>query len=189
MFKRISNHKTHFVSEETKRKISESEKGKFVSPETRLKLSLSHKGNIPKCHFKKGHIPWNKGLPSTKKGTHYSEQERINHLKSIKRGKDCHFWRGGVCSENERLRKSVEYKLWRTSVFERDNYTCIWCGQHGGRLHPDHIKPWSLYPELRFAIDNGRTLCIKCHMTTDTYGVKMNKNIKADMIAKLEEVL
>ena len=46
-------------------------------------------------------------------------------------------------------------------------------GERGGKLHPDHIKPWELYPALRFVLDNGRTLCVKCHYKTDTYGGKI----------------
>jgi len=69
------------------------------------------------------------------------------------------------------LRASKEYKLWRKSVFERDKYRCLWC-DNGGRLNADHIKPFSQYPELRFAIDNGRTLCVSCHLKTDTFGAK-----------------
>ena len=81
-------------------------------------------------------------------------------------------WKGGISSINNRIRRSLNYRLWRKTVFERDKYTCVFCGKMGGRLEADHIKPFALFPELRFAIDNGRTLCGDCHRKTDNYGWK-----------------
>lgn len=72
--------------------------------------------------------------------------------------------------ENNRIRKSVEYKIWREAVFTRDDYTCQMCLTRGGELNADHIKPFAFYPESRFDANNGRTLCVPCHKTTDTYG-------------------
>lgn len=76
---------------------------------------------------------------------------------------------------NKLIRHSIEYKLWRESVFIRDKYTCRFCGKKGGNLNADHIKPFAYYPELRFALDNGRTLCVECHRKTDTFGQKCKK--------------
>lgn len=75
-----------------------------------------------------------------------------------------------VSSDNERARKSIEYKLWRQSVFERDNYQCQFCNKVGGDLNADHIKQFALYPKLRFDINNGRTLCVPCHRKTPSFG-------------------
>lgn len=122
--------------------------GYLNSPETRKKLGDIRRGmKLPE--------EWRKKLAGNNKGeNHYN-------------------WKGGVSPKHQIIRHSLEYRLWRESVFKRDNYTCIWCGDNkGGNLNADHIKPFAYYPELRFAIDNGRTLCRPCHLTTDTYGNK-----------------
>jgi len=75
-------------------------------------------------------------------------------------------WKGGITKINDKIRKSPEYKQWRTLVFERDKYTCKECGKIGGYLEAHHIKDFSEYPELRFDINNGITLCRKCHSKT-----------------------
>ncbi len=65
---------------------------------------------------------------------------------------------------------SAEDRDWRKAVFERDDYTCTICGQRGGRLQADHIKPFKEFPALRHVLGNGRTLCVPCHVKTPTYG-------------------
>lgn len=84
-------------------------------------------------------------------------------------------WRGGVSikSRSERYTDmtSARYKHWRVAVFERDNYTCLECGARNGQgrkvtLNADHIKPYAGFPELRYNVDNGRTLCVACHRKT-----------------------
>lgn len=52
---------------------------------------------------------------------------------------------------------------WRNSVYRRDNFTCQNCHTIGGKLNAHHIKPWAKFPEHRFDISNGITLCVKCH--------------------------
>lgn len=100
--------------------------------------------------------------------TYNPRQRRCIHCLDRKGARNAN-WKGGKTSANAAFRKSPEYVAWRTAVFERDDYTCLACGQHGGRLHADHIKPFSTHPKLRLRLSNGRTLCIACHKRTDTY--------------------
>lgn len=92
-------------------------------------------------------------------------------------GKKCAAWLKRKDAEKRRktytkhqldrlARYSPEAKKWREAVFKRDDYTCRWCGIRGTYLEADHIKPWAYFPELRFVLSNGRTLCRKCHNTT-----------------------
>lgn len=64
---------------------------------------------------------------------------------------------------NRDHRKSRQYTTWRRQVFERDGFKCQECGQVGGTLNAHHIKAFKDYPKLRFDINNGITLCEKCH--------------------------
>lgn len=121
----------------------------------------------------------NLGVNNHNYGKKMSEEQRrkisIAHKKRVEEGTH-HLWKGGVSKTNDIIRQSVEYKLWREAVFARDDYTCIWCGIRSkkgtGRIYieADHIKSFARFPELRFAIDNGRTLCAPCHRTTDNFG-------------------
>jgi len=66
--------------------------------------------------------------------------------------------------ENARRRnRGGSHHKWANAVIGRDKSTCQSCGESGVELHAHHIKPYKDYPELRFDVDNGLTLCFKCH--------------------------
>ncbi|MGX8833996.1 HNH endonuclease [Amedibacillus sp. YH-ame6] len=64
---------------------------------------------------------------------------------------------------NKDYRQTKEYKKWRKNVFERDNYICQDCNKKGGTLNAHHLKKFKDYPKLRYDVNNGITLCEKCH--------------------------
>lgn len=59
--------------------------------------------------------------------------------------------------------RNKKYISWREEVFKRDNYICQDCNKKGDYLHPHHLFSYTFYPLLRYDVDNGITLCVKCH--------------------------
>lgn len=124
---------------------------------------------ISKNHIRKGH-------PS------YESADRKRKISESHSGKKHWNWKGGISSLNSRIRQSPDYKKWRVSVFQRDRFTCVECGYISKGTRPsdieaDHIKPFSSFPELRFVINNGRTLCRECHKKTPNYKGNGRKKI------------
>lgn len=61
---------------------------------------------------------------------------------------------------NKRRHWSTDYRKWRTAVFTRDGYKCkISDADCCAYIEAHHILSWKEYPNLRFNINNGITLC------------------------------
>lgn len=80
-----------------------------------------------------------------------------------KSGKNSWRWNGGITPANTKIRFSPKYIEWKLSVFSRDKKTCMSCCTKDRKLQAHHIKPFAEYPQLRFDINNGVSLCYSCH--------------------------
>jgi hypothetical protein len=117
------------------------------------------------------------------------ESKQLDSFKDKIRGENNWAWKGGVTKLKNKIRMLPEYAIWRTKVYERDNYTCCNCGKRCSKgnkiiLNCDHIIPLSQIVEeynitsieeatscqLLWDTENGRTLCYDCHLETETYG-------------------
>jgi len=139
-------------------KISASKVGVSLTEEHKKAISNAKKGKPIK------HFIFNAGVIRAKiskaqKGIPRPYQRGANHGN----------WEGGITPINAAIRNSFEMKQWRIAVFKRDDYTCQVCRVRGGKLVADHVKPFCNYPDLRFDINNGRTICKECDLKSDTY--------------------
>lgn len=106
-----------------------------------------------------------KQRPFSRLGKKHSEESKkkmsISH-KGRFGGEKHSNWKGGI-TKIHHLRTTLEYKLWREAVWKRDNWTCQFCAKRGGKLEAHHIFSFAQYPQFRLTINNGITLCQKCH--------------------------
>ncbi len=105
----------------------------------------------PSTELKKGLIPWSKG----KKNPYVT-------------GSNNKQWKGGITPAHMKIRNSTEMREFVLKILKRDRFTCKFCGRYrkvGDRvvLNVHHIKPFALFPELRFDENNCITLCVECH--------------------------
>lgn len=158
--------KGHIVLESTKEILHKTHKGKHYSPNTEFKKgkdSIYWKGGRPKCIDCKNSVK------------NYVSKRCAICFNKFNIGENNKSWKGGITPINKKIRTTIEYDLWRNSVFARDGYTCQKTDIKGGKLVAHHIQNFSDSSELRFAIDNGITLSEKVHKEFHKiYGRKNN---------------
>jgi hypothetical protein len=135
--------------------------GIHLSPDTEFKKGVSHLWQIGK-KLSESHRA---NLRLARVGMKFSEEHKKNIRKSALRGEKNPNWKGGMSRGYKTGYYSTEYKNWRRAVFERDAYSCQMpgCELNCSYVEPHHVKTWSGYPQLRFVVNNGITLCVNCH--------------------------
>ena len=94
------------------------------------------------------------------------------HILKLKEARKKYFDRGNkpwnwiedrtkLCRMNKQgERRTSAYFEWRKQVWLRDNFKCKIVNKDcDGRIEAHHILSWKDYPELRYVINNGITLC------------------------------
>lgn len=74
-------------------------------------------------------------------------------------------------------RNNKEYQIWKSKVNVRDNFTCQDCGKTNVNA-AHHIISWVDNPKLRYEVNNGKTLCVDCHLKYAHRGKKKTKDGK-----------
>jgi 5-methylcytosine-specific restriction endonuclease McrA len=76
-------------------------------------------------------------------------------------GADSYCWKDHLTEEDRENNRNYIYH-WAKAVIKRDGEKCKLCNREG-KLTAHHLFCYAEYPELRVDINNGITLCHKCH--------------------------
>ena len=134
-----------------------------MSEKTKKKISSSKKGTIPWNKEKKMSKTFREKCKIRQTGKSWSPQTQF---KKGQFAKEKHpMWKGGITLDNQTIRESLQYEIWRKEIYKRDRWICRMCNKKCGKKNiiAHHIKLFSEFLELRFSIDNGITVCRNCH--------------------------
>ena len=140
---------------------------------------ISHRGRCRKCYgmSKKGSKNlWWKGGKGKTKCKHcakivlfYRSRNRIFCSRVCQgkaySGENCPVWKKDRNSLVRRQKRNDSaYCAWRMAVWSRDFFKCRILNEDcDGPIEAHHILGWSYYPELRYEVNNGITLCHAHH--------------------------
>ncbi len=109
---------------------------------------------------KLGCIPWNTGKRHSEE-----TKEKMRLAKAKNKGwKPANWIEDRTQLKKQNRRNDMAYTEWRKNVWLRDGFKCkIANGDCKGKIEAHHILGWSDYPELRYQVNNGITLCHAHH--------------------------
>jgi len=157
-------------TDEALKKMSEARIGTINSEETNKKISKMRKKQKPPML-----------------GKHRSKETKRKISEALRGALSC-CWKGGITPLRKVIQTSFLYRQWRSDVFHRDDFTCQECNIKGGILNAHHKKSFTsiiqfyeittleeaLECEELWNINNGITLCEKCHK--DIHKINLQNN-------------
>jgi len=153
------------MSEEIKKRLKGRNKGKHLAPQTEFKSGKNHwnwKGGpresvCKMCNIKFLSFPSQNRVYCSSKCAGRGEMG-INNYNWIEDRAQLKTYGDGE------ERRSPKYKDWSKRVKDRDIWKCrINNKDCSGKVIAHHILSWSEFPELRYNINNGITLCLAHH--------------------------
>lgn len=128
------------LSEEHKKHIKEGRIGMKLSDEHKANLKKNHRGFIGKKHT----IKTIEGMRGENNSRWIEDRSKLK--------------------KSENKMSDTQYRYWMLGVKKRDCWKCKMNNKDCiGRLEAHHILNWIDYPELRYEINNGITLCVAHH--------------------------
>lgn len=177
-------HKNYLLSHtvKTKERLRAVNLGKKASEATKKKLSILFKGKP------------NAKISEALKGKKLSLNTR-RKISESHRGEKAYNWQGGITRITLQIRGCFEYRQWRSDIFTRDEFICQKCGVKGGKLNAHHKKEFSkiirendiktleeaLSCDELWNINNGITLCDKCHKQIKCWVSEKSNNRSVNM--------
>lgn len=149
------------LDKEIREKISRTLKGRkmpYVAKANKKRKGISRPG-----HKEVMKNLWSSGKMKGRTGLKNSE-EMNKKIGDAIRGSKHYLWIADRSQlkkyEGSQEKRGNRYKEWRKQVKERDGHKCkIDDHKCSGRLEVHHILSWTYFPEYRYEIKNGITLC------------------------------
>jgi hypothetical protein len=134
--------------------------------------SPTWKGGLPKC------------IDCTKLVSAKGHERCKGCSSKYYRGEKHHSWLPAEqrkVTESEQIRQSAQYAEWRIAVWSRDKNLCKVCNTRQKVMVAHHLDGFNLFPDKRFDVNNGVTLCDKHHIAFHTnYGFGNNTKSQFD---------